>query len=153
MVALKFMEKFNNLGSSVSSSKNHNNKLLTKAATAINRLSIIWKSNLSVKISRIFFYCGCVDKTIWMLTKRIEKKLDDNCTRMLWVIWNKSRKQYFTKQQLHGHLPPISKTIQIRQTAHTGQYWRSKDKLISDVLQWISSHGRANVGRQTKTYL
>ena len=56
---------------------------------------------------------GC---TAWMLTKRIEKKFDGNSTRMLHAILIKSRKQYPRKQQLYGHLPPITKTIQIRRT-------------------------------------
>ena len=51
-------------------------------------------------------------------TKCIEKKLDSNCTRMLSVILNKSWKQHPSKQQLYGYLPPISKTIQIKQTRH-----------------------------------
>ena len=51
------------------------------------------------------------------------------------------------------HLPPISKTIQIRRTRHEGHCWRSKDKLISDVLLWTSSDGRAGVGRPAGTYL
>ena len=71
---------------------------------------------------------------------------------MLRVIWNKSWKQYPTKQQLYAHLPPISKTIQIRRTRHTGHSWRSKNELISDVLQRTPSYGRASVGRPTRSY-
>ena len=37
-------------------------------------------------------------------------------------------------------------------TRHMGHCWRSKDELISDVLQWAPSHGRANVGRPARTY-
>ena len=36
---------------------------------------------------------------------------------------------------------------------YIGHYWRSKDKLISDVLLWTPSHRHASVGRLTKTYL
>ena len=46
--------------------------------------------------------------------KRIVKKLDGNYTRMLRAVLNKSCRQHPTKQQLYGHLPPITKTIQIR---------------------------------------
>ena len=53
---------------------------------------------------------GCAT---WMLTKRLEKKLDGNYTRMLWAILNKSWRQHPTRHQLYGHLPPITKTIQI----------------------------------------
>ena len=74
---------------------------------------------------------GC---TTWTLTKRLEKKLDDNYTRMLRAILNKSRRQHPTRYQLYGHLPPITKTIQVRRTRHAGHCWRSRDELIKDVL-------------------
>ena len=79
------------------------------------------------------FIYGC---TTWMLTKRLEKKLDSNYTRMLRAILNKSWRQHPTRQQLYGHLPPITKSIQVRRTRHAGHCWRSKDELISDVLLW-----------------
>ena len=41
----------------------------------------------------------------------MEKKLDGNYTRMLQVILNKSWRQHPTKQQLYGHLHPVTKTI------------------------------------------
>ena len=72
---------------------------------------------------------------------------------MLWAILNKSQKQHPTKQQLYGHLLPISKTIQIKQTRHAGHCWRIKDELISDVLLLTLAHGRAGVGRPARTYL
>ena len=50
------------------------------------------------------------------------------------------------KQQLCGHLPLISKTIQIRRTRHVGHCWSSKDELISGVLLWTPSQGWASVG-------
>ena len=71
---------------------------------------------------------------------------------MLRDILNKSWKQHSTKQQLCGHLPPISKTIQIRRTRYAGHCWRSKDELMSNVLPWTPSHGHASVGRPTRTY-
>ena len=81
----------------------------------------------------------------------MEKKLDGNYTKMLRAILNKSWKQHPTKQQLYGHLPPITKTIQVRRTRHAGHCWRSRDELISDVLLWTSSHGRAKAGWQART--
>ena len=93
---------------------------------------------------------GC---TTWVMTKHIQKKLDSNCTRMLQAILNKSWKQHPTKQQLYSHLPPISQTIQIRQTRHVGHCWRSKDKLFSDIFLWTPLHIHASVDRPTRTYL
>ena len=89
----------------------------------------------------------------WTLTKRMEKKLDSNYTRMVWAILNKSWRQHPTKQQLYSHLPPIMKTIKIRQTRHVGHCWRSREEVISDVLLWASSHGRTKVGQPARTYI
>ena len=93
---------------------------------------------------------GC---TTWTLTKRLEKKLDGNYTRMLRAILNKSWQQHPTRHQLYGHLPPITKTIQVRRTRHAGHCWRSRDELIRDVLLWIPTHGRAKAGRPARTYI
>ena len=57
------------------------------------------------------------------------------------------------RHQLYGHLPPISKTIQVRRTRHAGHCWRSRDELISDVLLWTPTHGRAKAGRPAQTYI
>ena len=81
--------------------------------------------------------------TTWTLAKRLEKKLNGNYTRMLRAILNKFWRQHPTKHQLYGHLPPITKPIQIRRTRHAGHCWRSRDALISDVLLWNSTYGRA----------
>ena len=93
---------------------------------------------------------GC---TTWTLTKRLEKKLDGNYTRMLRAILNKSSRQHPTRYQLYGHLPPITKTIQVRRTRHAGHCWRSKDELISDVLLWTPAYGQAKAGRPAQTYI
>ena len=91
--------------------------------------------------------------TTWTLTKRLEKKLDGNNTRMLRAILNKSRRQHPTQHQLYGHLPPITKTIKVRQTRHAWHCWRSRDDLISDVLLWTPTYGRAKAGRPARTYI
>ena len=155
---LKLVDKFTYLGSSVESTEKDIETRLTKAWTAINRLSTIWKSDLTDKMKRSFFQAavtsillyGC---TTWTLTKRLEKKLDGNYTRMLRAILNKSWRQHPTRHQLYGHLPPITKTIQVRRTRHAGHCWRSRDELIRDVLLWIPTHGRAKAGRPARTYI
>ena len=144
--------------SSVSSTENDINMRLAKAWMAIDRLSIIWKSDLSDEIKLNFFRVAVVSIilygcTTWTLTERIEKKLDRNCKRMLGATLNKSWKQHPTKQQQYGHLPPMSRIIKIRQTRHAVHCWRSKDELISDIFLCIPSHGHASVDRPTRTYL
>ena len=72
---------------------------------------------------------------------------------MLRVILNKFWGQHPTRHQLYGHLPPITKTIQVRRTRHTGHHRRSRDELISDVLQWTPTYGRAKSGRPARSYI
>ena len=139
--SLKLVDKFTYLGNSVSSTETVINTRLVKTWTAIDRLSVIWKSDLTDKIKHSFFQVAVVSIllfgcTTWTLTKRMEKRLDSNYTRILRAILNKSWRQHPTKQQLYGHLPPITKTIKVRQNRHVGHCWRSRDELISDVLRW-----------------
>ena len=155
--SLKLVDKFTYLESSVSSTEKDIDTRLTKARTTIDRLSIIWKSDLTDKIKRSFFQAAVVSIllygcTTWTLTKRLKKKLDGNYTRMLRAILNKSWRQYPTKHQLYGHLPPITKTIQVRRTRHAGHCWRSKDELISDVLLGTPAYGQAKAGRPARIY-
>ena len=132
---LKLVDKFTYLGSSVSSTEKDIDTRLTNTWTVIDRLLIIWKSDLTDKMKRSFFQaavvsillCGC---TTWMLTKRLEKKLDGNYTRMLRAILNNSWRQHPTRHQLYSHLPPITKAIQARRTRHAGHCWRSRDELM-----------------------
>ena len=155
---LELVDKFTYLGSSVSSTKKDIDTLLTKAWTAIDSQSIIWKSDLTDKMKRSFFQAavasillyGCPTLT---LTKRLEKKLDSNYTRMLRAILNKSWRQHRTRHQPYGHLPPITKTIQARWIRHAGHCWRSRDELINDELLWTPTYGRAKAGRPARTYI
>ena len=156
--SLKLVDKFTSLGSSVSSTKKDINTWLTKAWTAIDRLSIIWKSDLTDKMKRSFFQAAVVSIllygcTTWTLTKRLKKKLDGNYTRMLRAILYKCWRQHPTRHQLYVHLPPITKTIQVRRTRHAGHCWRSKNELISDVLLWTPAYGQAKAGWPAKTYI
>ena len=86
------------------------------------------RSFFQAAVTSILLY-GC---TTWTLTKRLEKKLDGNYTRMLRAILNKSWQQHPTRHQLYGHLPPTTKTIQVRRTRHAGHCWRSRDELIRE---------------------
>ena len=143
-ISLKLVDKFTYLGSSVSSTEKDINTWLTKSWTAIDRISIIWKSDLTDKMKRSFYQAAVVSILLYgcttlTLTKRLEEKLDSNYTRMLWAILNKSWRQHPTRHELYGHLPPITKNIQVRWTRHAGHCWRSRDELINDVLLWTST--------------
>ena len=49
---------------------------------------------------------GC---TTWTLTKRLERRLDGNYTRMLRAVLNKSWRQHPTRLQLYGHSSHLTK--------------------------------------------
>ena len=113
---LKPVDNFTYLGSRVSSTEIDIDTWLAKAWTAIDKLSVIWKSDLTDEMKRSFSQAavmsillhGC---TTWTLTKRMKKKLGGNYTRMTRVILNKSWRQHPPKQQLYGHLPLITKKL------------------------------------------
>ena len=113
------VDQFTYLDSSISSTESDANIRHVKTWTAIDRLLIILKSDISDKIKRDFFQAvamsallyGC---TTWTLTYQIKKKLVGNYTKILRAVLNKSWKQHFSKQQLYGHLPPILQIIQVR---------------------------------------
>ena len=154
----KLVDKFTFLGSSVSSTEKDIDTRLTKAWTAIDKLSIVWKSDLTDKMKRSFFQAAVVSILLYgcttsMLTKRLEKMRDGNYTRMRRAILNKSWRQHLTRHQLYGHLPPITKTIQAGRTRYAGHCWRRRNELISDVLLWTPTYGRAKAGRPGRTYI
>ena len=83
--------------SSFSSTENDINMPLAKTWTAIDRLSIMWKSDLSNEIKCNVFLAVVMlillyGYTTQMLTECIEKKLDRNYTIMLQAVLNKSLK-------------------------------------------------------------
>ena len=71
--SLKLVDKFTYLGNSVSSTETDTDTQLTKAWIAIDKLAIIWKSDLTDKIKRSFFQAAVVSIllygcTTWTLT-------------------------------------------------------------------------------------
>ena len=94
--SLRLVDKFTYQGSSVSSTENDINTRLTKAWMAIDRLSIIWKSDLTDEMKRSFFQAavesillyGC---TTWTLTKtageetwrQLHKNVESNIEQVL----------------------------------------------------------------------
>ena len=74
--SLKLVDNFTYQGSSVSSTEKDIYTRLTKAWTAIDKLSIIWKSDLTDKMKCSFFQAAVVSIllygcTTWTLTKRV----------------------------------------------------------------------------------
>ena len=93
---LKLVEKFTYLGGSVSLTENDTRT--AKAWTAIDRLISHMEVRPNNKMQ--FFFQAAVlsvllyECTTWTLTKRREKRIDGNYTRMLQAILNKSWRQH-----------------------------------------------------------
>ena len=94
----------------------------------------------------LFFNCSqliptihCQKKNFFFVKKFFKELLCHKRSYEKWirkvvcVKLNKSWKWHFTKQQLSGHLPTISKAIKTRWTRHARHCWRSKEELISYV--------------------
>ena len=124
------------------------NTWLAKAWTAIDRLLVIWKLYLTDKIKRNFFQAvavsilldGCTTWTLW---------------RKAWWQLNKNTASYIeaTPHKTTAVRSPTMKTIKVRRSRHAGHCWRSKDKLMSDILLWTPSHKRAKVERPAINYI
>ena len=80
--SLKLVDKFTYLGSSVSSTEKDFDTRLTKAWTAIDRLSVIWKSNLTNKMKRSFF------------------QIDMQFSLFSWRVWWSQMYYFLTKEIL-----------------------------------------------------
>ena len=88
---LELIDWFTYLESNISSTESDVNLRLVKVWNAIDRVSLIQKSDLSYRIKQDFFQVvtvpillyGC---TIWTQTKLKEKRLEENYTRMLRAV-------------------------------------------------------------------
>ena len=92
--SLKLVDKLTFLGNTVSSTETYIDMRRINVWTSTDRLSVIWKSHLADKMKLSFFPAAIVSILLygcstWTLTKRLEKKLDGNYTRMQRAILNK----------------------------------------------------------------
>ena len=144
---LNLVDQFIYLGSNISSYESDVNTHTGKGSAAINRLSTVWKSDLSDKIKQDFFQAiavsvllyGCTivllySCTVWTQTKPFEKKLDGYYTKMMRAVLNKSWKQHFTKQQWYRSLLSISKPIQVSTSKTAVLYWRTRNEILPSRL-------------------
>ena len=125
------------------------------AWTAINRLSIIWKSDLTDKMKHSFFQAVVVLILLYGCTTWTNKTAGEEAKRQLHKNAASNLEQVLaaTPHKTPTVLPPITKTIQVTRTRHAGHCWRSRDELISDVLLWTLTYGRAKAGRPARTYI
>ena len=152
--SLKLEDKFTYRGSSVSSTEKDIKTRLTKVWTAIDRLSIIWRSDLTDKMKRSFFQAAAVSIllygcTTWTLTKRLEKKLDGNYTRMLRAILNKSWRQHPQNTIYTATCLPSRKLSKLDELNTLEMQGRAHKRYTL----WSPRYGRAKAGRPARTYI
>ena len=131
---------------------------IAKGWAAINKLKIIWKSNLPKTLKRNFFRATVESillygATTWTLTNKMEKGLDGTYTSMLTAALNIDWRQHPTIKQFYGNLPRISNSLRERRLGLAGHLWRNQNELASDVLLWKPTHGKSSVERQAKTFI
>ena len=68
-------------------------------------------------------------------------------------FWTSPTHTLLQKELLYSHLSPISQIIKGRSARHAGHCWKSKDKLISDILQWTPTHEHTNIAWSAKYYI
>ena len=78
-------------------------------------------------VSETVILLGCIS---WTFKKGQEKTIDQNFTRILHDI---SKRTNVLKSPTDS---PISPTIQIRRSIQVENFWRNKDEIISNNLQW-----------------
>ena len=99
------------------------------------------RSFFQVAVTSILLY-GC---TTWTLTKRLEKKLDGNYTRMLRALLNKSCRQHPTRHHCTATCLLSRKLFKLDEP--------DMQDTAGDVLLWTPTHGHAKAGRPARTYI
>ena len=131
-------------GKNISFPQSHIIIRLGKVWTAIERLSTIWKSDITDKIKLNFFQAVAVLVLMygWTTWKEVEKKLDRNYTRTIGSVWINDGSSIQQNSNYTG--TGLSQNIQVRRTRHDGYSCRREDKQISDVKQIDSYTYRQN---------
>ena len=153
---IKQVEEFKYLGGYIASTEHDVNIRLGKAWDALNELGKIWKSNPPDDLKRNVFRAAVETVLLygsvsWTLTIHLEKKIDGASTRMLRTALNRSWKDHPINEELHGHIPLISKSLQQQRMRLAGHCWRSKEELAGDVLIWKPTQRHQPRGRPKKT--
>ena len=90
---IKAVEPFTYLGSEINSTKQDVKICIAKAWATLNKMDIVWKSELSKDLKCRFFHTTVESimmygATAWTLTKSLELKLDGTYTRMMKAFLN-----------------------------------------------------------------
>ena len=112
---VKRVDDFKYLCSYISSTQHDISVRIEGARATLNRLNIIWKSNLSSKLKRNIFRATVETVLVygsvtWTLTLTLEKRVDGSYTSILRAALNKSWRVHITNKELYGIIPRITDT-------------------------------------------
>ena len=139
--SLRLVDKFTYLGSSVSSTENDIDTRLTKAWTAIDRLSIIWKSDLTDEMKCSFFQAAVV--SILNVVSNIEQVLATTPHETPTVRPPASHHENYTGQtsQTCRTLLEKQRRARKRRTTMDPHIWPSKSRMTSPNLHTAAMWG------------
>ena len=114
----------------LSTAKDVSSSIGMQAWIALNNLSTIWKSTANLRLNRNFFRATVetvllYGSVTWILTKKLENKLDGTYISILRYILNKSWRDHPINAELYGNIPPISHLILERRIRYAGHCYRS----------------------------
>ena len=152
---LEQVNDFNYLGSKIISLENDIQVRIGSAWSALNKLTLVWKSNLDVSIKREFFR-ATVESVLtyssqaWTLTKSLENKLNGAYTRMLRAAFNVHWSQRVTNKKLDNDLPKIADTIRYRRFKLSGHIWRHDEEIAQNLLFWMPTSSKKQKRKNTE---
>ena len=155
---LEQVNNFNYPSSKIISSENDIQVRIGSALSALNKLTLTWKSNLDISIKGELFR-ATVESVLtyssqaWTLTKLLENKLNGAYIRMLRAALNVHWSQTVANKELYNDLPKITETILYRRLKFSGHIWRHDEKIAYSLLFWMPTNGKKKRGRPQITYI
>ena len=124
--------------------------------TAINRLSAIWKLDVTDK-TQFFLSSGRIHTAVWMhymdTNKTYGEKAWQQLHRNVAINIEQVTETASHKASAVRPLTTHHDTFQVTRTRHVGHCWGSRDELKSDIFLWTPSHGRPKSRRPARTYI
>ena len=106
---MKKVDNFKYLGAWINNTKNDVKVRKSQAWKSCNKLNKVWQSSLS-KSLKLPTFLALVESVFlygsetWTLTKRLEKSIDGNYTRLLRMGFNVSWSEHVANSELYGNL-------------------------------------------------
>ena len=143
---LKLVDQLTYFGRNISSTENDGKMRIGKAGTATHRLSIIWKSDLSDKITWEFFQS--ISTIVWFHHQKSNRILGEKAR---WKLYEDVA--YSFEHILEAASDKNSSSTAwnyLRGTRNGGHWWKSRDEPIRNIIQWTSKDRHTSVQPTSK---